>query len=82
MQVLFSPSGVVMLKVGESLANKLCAPCGNFNGNVSDDLRLPSGKIVGSIAEVIDAWKARNFLGCHASNIVRADLEAPLVPAH
>ncbi|CAM4677740.1 unnamed protein product [Lepidochelys olivacea] len=82
MQVLFSPSGEVMLRVGESLANKLCAPCGNFNGDVSDDLRLPSGQIVGNIAEVIDAWKAKDFLGCHASNVVRADLEAPLVPAH
>ncbi|KAH1179863.1 hypothetical protein KIL84_005913 [Mauremys mutica] len=64
MQVLFSPSGEVMLRVGESLANKLCAPCGNFNGDVSDDLQLPSGQIVGNIAEVIDAWKARDFLGC------------------
>ncbi|XP_027690223.2 IgGFc-binding protein [Chelonia mydas] len=82
MQVLFSPSGEVTLRVGESLANKLCAPCGNFNGDVSDDLRLPSGQIVGNIAEVIDAWKAKDFLGCHASNVVRADLEAPLVPAH
>ncbi|TFJ95920.1 molecular chaperone DnaJ [Platysternon megacephalum] len=82
MQVLFIPSGEVTLRVGESLANKLCAPCGNFNGDVSDDLWLPSGQIVGNIAEVIDAWKARDFLGCHASNIVRADLEAPLVPAH
>ncbi|CAM5175576.1 unnamed protein product [Eretmochelys imbricata] len=82
MQVLFSPSGEVMLRVGESLANKLCAPCGNFNDDVSDDLRLPSGQIVGNIAEVIDAWKAKDFLGCHASNVVRADLEAPLVPAH
>ncbi|XP_034612835.1 IgGFc-binding protein-like [Trachemys scripta elegans] len=82
MQVLFSPSGEVTLRVDKSLANKLCAPCGNFNGDVSDDLRLPSGKIVGSIAEVIDAWKARDFLGCHASNMVRTDLEAPLVLAH
>ncbi|XP_044847402.1 kielin/chordin-like protein [Mauremys mutica] len=70
MQVLFSPSGEVTLRVGESLANKLCAPCGNFNGDVSDDLQLPSGQIVGNIAEIIDAWKARDFLGCHASNIV------------
>ncbi|XP_030399072.1 IgGFc-binding protein-like [Gopherus evgoodei] len=70
MHVLFRSSGEVTLRVGESLANKLCAPCGNFNGDVSDDLQLPSGKMVGNIAEVIDAWKARDFLGCHASNIV------------
>nr|XP_032652126.1 kielin/chordin-like protein [Chelonoidis abingdonii] len=64
MQVLFSPSGGVTVRVSESLANKLCASCGNFNGDVSDDLQLPSGKVTGNIAEVIDAWKARDFSGC------------------
>uniref|UniRef100_A0A8C3FY59 VWFD domain-containing protein n=1 Tax=Chrysemys picta bellii TaxID=8478 RepID=A0A8C3FY59_CHRPI len=63
MQVLFSPSGEVTVRVGENLANKLCAPCGNFNGDVSDDLRLPSGGVTGNITEVIDAWKARDFSG-------------------
>ncbi|XP_075763605.1 IgGFc-binding protein-like isoform X2 [Pelodiscus sinensis] len=63
-QVLFSPGGQVTVRVGESLANKLCASCGNFNDDVSDDLRLPSGRVVGSIAEVVDVWKARDFLGC------------------
>ncbi|XP_073179609.1 LOW QUALITY PROTEIN: IgGFc-binding protein-like [Lepidochelys kempii] len=61
LQVLFSPSGEVLLRVGESLANKLCAPCGNFNGNVSDDLRLPSGAVTGNLAEVVAAWKSRDF---------------------
>ncbi|XP_075763600.1 IgGFc-binding protein-like [Pelodiscus sinensis] len=63
-QVLFSPGGQVTVRVGESLANKLCASCGNFNGDVSDDLRLPGGRVVGSIAEVVAAWKARDFSGC------------------
>ncbi|KAG6924225.1 hypothetical protein G0U57_018027, partial [Chelydra serpentina] len=63
MQVLLSPSGEVTLRVGESLANKLCAPCGNFNGDVSDDLRLPSGQVTGNLAEVVVAWKARDFSG-------------------
>ncbi|KAM9114696.1 IgGFc-binding protein [Pangshura tecta] len=64
MQVLFSPSGQVTVRVSESLANKLCASCGNFNDDVSDDLRLPSGGVAGNITEVIDAWKARDFSGC------------------
>nr|XP_032660607.1 IgGFc-binding protein-like [Chelonoidis abingdonii] len=64
LQVLFSPSGEVTLRVGEILANKLCAPCGNFNGNMSDDLQLPSGQVPGTLAEVIAAWKARDFSGC------------------
>uniref|UniRef100_A0A8C8VKK0 VWFD domain-containing protein n=1 Tax=Pelusios castaneus TaxID=367368 RepID=A0A8C8VKK0_9SAUR len=63
LQVLVKSSGEVMVKVHESLADKLCASCGNFNGDISDDLQLPGGKIAGNITEVIDAWKARDFSG-------------------
>ncbi|CAM4709668.1 unnamed protein product [Caretta caretta] len=65
MMVLFSPSEEVTVRVSESLANKLCASCGNFNGEVFDDLRLPSAGVAGNITEVIDAWKPRDFSGCH-----------------
>ncbi|XP_068280828.1 IgGFc-binding protein-like isoform X2 [Nyctibius grandis] len=64
MDVLFSPSGEVTVTVGATLANRLCAPCGNFNGEPNDDLKLPDGRAVRSIAEVVDAWKARDFAGC------------------
>ncbi|XP_042297218.1 IgGFc-binding protein-like isoform X2 [Sceloporus undulatus] len=65
MQVLFSPNGKVTVKVTNSLAGKMCAPCGNFNNDISDDLRLPSGQIASGIAEVINAWKARDFFDCY-----------------
>lgn len=61
MQILFSPSGEVSVRVKDSLAGKMCAPCGNFNGDVQDDLRLPTGQIANGIVEVVDAWKARDF---------------------
>nr|XP_060640369.1 IgGFc-binding protein-like [Anolis sagrei ordinatus] len=64
LQVLFDLKGEVTVKVKEALEGKLIASCGNFNGNSSDDLTLPNGKVVGNIAEVIDAWKARDFIGC------------------
>ncbi|XP_067316854.1 IgGFc-binding protein-like [Anolis sagrei] len=64
LQVLFDLKGEVTVKVKEALEEKLIASCGNFNGNSSDDLTLPNGKVVGNIAEVIDAWKARDFIGC------------------
>ncbi|XP_035754318.1 IgGFc-binding protein-like [Egretta garzetta] len=64
MEVLFSPSGEVTVTVGAALVNQLCAPCGNFNGDPSDDLKLPDGRTVRSIGEVVDAWKARDFAGC------------------
>ncbi|XP_061452966.1 IgGFc-binding protein-like [Rhineura floridana] len=65
MQVIFSSNGKVTVRVTESLAGKMCAPCGNFNSEVSDDLRLPSGQIASDIAEVVDAWKARDFVECY-----------------
>ncbi|XP_042653122.1 IgGFc-binding protein-like [Tyto alba] len=80
MDVLFSPSGEVMVTVGPTLVNQLCAPCGNFNGDPSDDLKLPDGRAVRSIAEVVDAWKARDFAGCRASSLVRMEVEAPVYP--
>uniref|UniRef100_A0ABM5ESE3 IgGFc-binding protein-like n=1 Tax=Pogona vitticeps TaxID=103695 RepID=A0ABM5ESE3_9SAUR len=64
LQVLFGLQGEVTVKVKDSLEGKLCASCGNFNGDSSDDLILPNGKVVENIAEVIDAWKARDFLSC------------------
>ncbi|NXL40489.1 FCGBP protein, partial [Glaucidium brasilianum] len=63
MDVFFSPNGEVTVNVGAALVNQLCAPCGNFNGDPKDDLKLPDGRAVRSIAEVVDAWKARDFAG-------------------
>ncbi|XP_062996672.1 IgGFc-binding protein-like [Elgaria multicarinata webbii] len=64
LQVLFSPNGKVTVKATDRLAGKMCAPCGNFNNDISDDLRLPGGQIASNIAEIVDAWKARDFIGC------------------
>ncbi|NWS50589.1 FCGBP protein, partial [Probosciger aterrimus] len=61
--VLFSPKGSLTLTVGATMVNGLCAPCGNFNGDPKDDLELPDGRSVRSIAEVVDAWKAKDFTG-------------------
>uniref|UniRef100_A0A8C4TVU3 VWFD domain-containing protein n=1 Tax=Falco tinnunculus TaxID=100819 RepID=A0A8C4TVU3_FALTI len=44
MDVLFSPGGEMTITVGATLVNQLCAPCGNFNGDPSDDLKLPDGR--------------------------------------
>lgn len=63
LEVIFSPRGEVTLAVKATLANHLCAPCGNFNGDAEDDLRLPNGRVAESIAEVVDAWKAKDFAG-------------------
>ncbi|KAM6428800.1 IgGFc-binding protein-like isoform 2-T4 [Liasis olivaceus] len=64
LRVLFDLKGEVTVKAKDSLAGKLCGSCRNFNGDISDDLTLPNGKVVGDISEVIDAWKAKDFISC------------------
>ncbi|XP_069738885.1 IgGFc-binding protein-like [Phaenicophaeus curvirostris] len=80
LDVTFSPEGDVTVSVGAPLAKRLCAPCGNFNGDANDDLKLPGGRAAGTVAEVLDAWKAKDFTGCLASNSVRMEVEAPVYP--
>uniref|UniRef100_A0A8C8S399 IgGFc-binding protein n=1 Tax=Pelusios castaneus TaxID=367368 RepID=A0A8C8S399_9SAUR len=61
-KILFNPSGgEVTVTVSNSLANKLCALCGNFNGDSSDDLQLRDGTIVKNITLAFESWKARDF---------------------
>ncbi|XP_026558168.1 IgGFc-binding protein-like [Pseudonaja textilis] len=62
LQVLFDLKGEVAVKVKDSLAGKLCGSCRNFNGDLSDDLTLPNGQVVGDMSVVINAWKARDFM--------------------
>ncbi|KAJ7304148.1 hypothetical protein JRQ81_011677 [Phrynocephalus forsythii] len=61
MQVHLHLNGEVTVKVKEMFAELLCAPCGNFNENGSDDLRMPNGDISMNTAEVLHAWKAKDF---------------------
>uniref|UniRef100_A0A8B9FGJ5 VWFD domain-containing protein n=1 Tax=Amazona collaria TaxID=241587 RepID=A0A8B9FGJ5_9PSIT len=58
------PKGAVTLTVGATMVNRLCAPCGNFNGDPKDDLKLPDGRLVRSIAEVVDrgAWMIHSIM--------------------
>ncbi|XP_039181579.1 IgGFc-binding protein-like [Crotalus tigris] len=59
-QVYFSLDGGVTVKVKDILPEKLCGPCGNFNGDPTDDWKLPHGESEHT-AEVLYAWKAKDF---------------------
>lgn len=59
-KVLLRPCGEVKVEVSDSLEGKLCASCGDFNGNSADDLKLPNGEIAGNIAEVIGLHSVKN----------------------
>ncbi|XP_077193127.1 IgGFc-binding protein-like [Paroedura picta] len=60
MQVHLHHNGGVTVRVKRDLAGKLCGPCGNFNGEMADELRTPSGENK-STAEVLHAWKAKDI---------------------
>ncbi|KAJ7304149.1 hypothetical protein JRQ81_011678 [Phrynocephalus forsythii] len=60
-QVHIHPKGEITVKVNGALAEKLCAPCGNFNGDSSDDMKPPSGEPEMSTAEILHTWKAKDF---------------------
>ncbi|KAH0631331.1 hypothetical protein JD844_005619 [Phrynosoma platyrhinos] len=56
-RVLYSSRGDLTVVISGTLANKVSRSCGNFNGNGSDDLKLPDGRVAHTITEVISHWK-------------------------
>ncbi|XP_029432759.1 IgGFc-binding protein-like [Rhinatrema bivittatum] len=64
--VEISVSGVD-LRVTEFMASRLCAACGNYNGERSDDLMSPEGKTASSMTEMMATWMARDFNACGSS---------------
>ncbi|XP_007443211.2 IgGFc-binding protein-like [Python bivittatus] len=60
LQIHFHSDGEVTVKVKDIPPQKLCGPCGNFNGDPTDDLKLPSGKSE-NIVEALHSWRAKDF---------------------
>ncbi|XP_062454742.1 IgGFc-binding protein-like isoform X2 [Rhea pennata] len=64
LRVVFSPEGEVTVTAGAALAGRLCAPCGDFDGDAGNDVTLPDGRAARDLADVVDAWRAKDFAGC------------------
>ncbi|XP_048849978.1 IgGFc-binding protein-like [Brienomyrus brachyistius] len=47
----------ILITVNDSYAGKVCGLCGNFNGNLDDDLTTPSGTEAGSVVALAKSWK-------------------------
>ncbi|XP_063798276.1 IgGFc-binding protein-like [Pseudophryne corroboree] len=65
LKIELSNSGSLLLRVSEGLSEAVCGVCGNFNGDTSDDLRAPGGKVVKDNLQLIASWRARDF-SCNA----------------
>ncbi|NXG57875.1 FCGBP protein, partial [Hemiprocne comata] len=56
-----SPVGEVTMMVAQDLSKKLCGMCGNYDGDVDNDLQGPDGKLVGDVVALAKAWRAPDF---------------------
>ncbi|XP_075046014.1 IgGFc-binding protein-like [Mixophyes fleayi] len=63
-RVRLNLNGKVTLIVKEKLAGDLCGPCGNFNGDANDDLRLKNGDLSMDIEYTVRSWTARYLTTC------------------
>ncbi|XP_063040860.1 IgGFc-binding protein-like isoform X2 [Engraulis encrasicolus] len=63
LEVLYDWKQYLVVMLPESMRDKTCGLCGNFNSKGQDDLLLPNGSPAGSISELGNAWKVRGAAG-------------------
>ncbi|XP_077196889.1 IgGFc-binding protein-like [Paroedura picta] len=64
-EVQFNGASSVFIRVGPEYQNQLCGMCGNFNGDPTDDLVLPSGVKALNDTDFGNAWISDSIpVGC------------------
>lgn len=58
LRVQYNQQGSLNISLSTLYYNATCGLCGPFNGNASDDLRLPSGRLADSAELFSEAWRA------------------------
>lgn len=58
LRVQYNQQGSLNISLSTLYYNATCGLCGVFNGNSSDDLRLPSGRLADSAELFSEAWRA------------------------
>nr|XP_043881875.1 alpha-tectorin-like [Solea senegalensis] len=64
LSVTYDGWSTVSISVPPNYRGHTCGLCGNFNGNVNDDFRTPSGSIVTTPDEFGTAWKVAGNYTC------------------
>ncbi|NXL91185.1 FCGBP protein, partial [Alectura lathami] len=54
----------VTVSVPATYADTLCGLCGNYNGDMSDDMMLKNGQVTSQPATLGQSWKVANVPGC------------------
>ncbi|XP_030044013.1 zonadhesin [Microcaecilia unicolor] len=56
--VKFDGNHHLEIQLPGSYYNKVCGMCGNFNGNITDELLMPNGHLARNVTEFGNSWKA------------------------
>ncbi|KAM5132323.1 IgGFc-binding protein-like [Mantella aurantiaca] len=62
--VISKASGDVVLVGKEAIAGDVCGPCGNFNRDAGDDLRLKDGEPSRDVTFTVHSWAAKHLSSC------------------
>lgn len=60
-QVTYSISQVVTVRVKSNLMGKMCGACGNYNEDSKDDMTTSDGKTTKDVSVVVSSWSAGDF---------------------
>ncbi|XP_051788213.1 alpha-tectorin [Erpetoichthys calabaricus] len=58
LKVRYSRQGLLNVTLSTLFYNSTCGLCGYFNGNSSDELRLPNGKLTDNTETFAESWRA------------------------
>ncbi|XP_062841259.1 IgGFc-binding protein-like [Trichomycterus rosablanca] len=64
MNVRYNWDSYVSITLPSTYSNVMGGLCGNWNGDINDDLTFPNKSITTNPSEFADSWKARNDTGC------------------
>lgn len=60
-QVTYSISQEVTVRVKSNLMGKICGACGNYNEDSKDDRTTADGKTAKDVSVVVSSWTAGDF---------------------
>ncbi|XP_074936282.1 IgGFc-binding protein-like, partial [Phalacrocorax aristotelis] len=67
----------VTVSVPSTYANTLCGLCGNYNGNVGDEMMMKNGQVTSKPDTFGHSWKVSDTLGC----VELSKVECPAIAA-
>ncbi|XP_062384956.1 IgGFc-binding protein-like [Sardina pilchardus] len=64
MKLSYDWNSVVMVTLPSTYMGAMCGLCGNFNANVTDDMRMKNGQVAKSGADMGQSWRVAEIPGC------------------